>query len=1113
MNDVLDFEVDYEQFRMSRLQVFNWGTFSAWHDIKIATRGFLFVGGSGSGKSTLLDAIATLLVPPRWIDFNAAARETDRSGRDRNLVSYVRGAYAEQKDIESGIVSTQYLRSGNTWSAISLSFQNGRGRTVTLLQVFYIRGTGSDVNRNYFILDRSLDLSELEGFDLDIRKLKAKLGDAIHRTEFSSYCERFRRTLQIDNEMALRLLHKTQSAKNLGDLNPFLREFMLDKPETFDAAARLVQEFGELNACHQTVVTARQQVETLKPARDNFEKWESEKRQCQSLNDLKNAIDIFAEMKRRDLLDIEFKNLEIQRESIISKTIESEERLQIVKDELEDLQLRHRELGGEQIEQWEKERETQKAVKEARLRKLAQVEDACKELDWERPDSPETLSKAISNARDFIENSREREEQLTRELVDLSSEKGNSEKELSLLKQEIESLQRQSSNIPFEMLRMRKQIATALSLHESVLPFVGELIEVNERERKWQGAIERVLRGFALSMLVEEKHFVAVSKYVNENNLRNRLVFHRTGSAEKSKKNSKTFNSLITKLNLQPGAHQAWLQAELNSRFDYECVSSEQELRKVDRGVTIEGMVRHGNTRFEKDDRKAVDDRKTWLLGFDNREKLALYKSEEEQISKAIDDIANKIKSLNDKRHKSAQNARSCVTLSQVQWSEIDVKTVLLRLDHLEKQIVEAQKGNSDLSKVAGQIAKQKEKIKKSENELTSLGSDLKTTDKEIQKRQLESKRTDAVLEEQSIDQEKTNALQDRLSQLAVELTLDNLDRQVKNVERGIANDVAKKMETISNYAQLVQNSFATFKNTWKMESANMDTSMDSAPDFFALLTRLESDGLPTHEQKFFDMLQTQSHQNLTALNSYIKQGRRQIHERMEVVNASLLNAEFNKGTRLVIDTTDRQLEAVRDFMNEIKDALSFNLSTEDRDEAEKRFEILRTIVRKLESEEPELKRWREAVLDVRQHVDFVAREIDVEGKQIEIYRSGAGKSGGQRQKLTTTCLAAALHYQLSRSESQFPSYAAIVLDEAFDKADNEFTKLAMQIFCKFGFQMIVATPLKSIMTLEEFVGGACFVDIKDRKASKTIPIPYNSETSKLDLQERNSDEPTVEIN
>ena len=72
-----------EQFRMRRLQVFNWGTFSGLHEVPIAERGFLFVGRSGSGKSTLLDAMSALLVPPSLVDFNAAAREAERSGRDR----------------------------------------------------------------------------------------------------------------------------------------------------------------------------------------------------------------------------------------------------------------------------------------------------------------------------------------------------------------------------------------------------------------------------------------------------------------------------------------------------------------------------------------------------------------------------------------------------------------------------------------------------------------------------------------------------------------------------------------------------------------------------------------------------------------------------------------------------------------------------------------------------------------------------------------------------------------------------------------------------------------------------------------------------------------------
>jgi uncharacterized protein YPO0396 len=156
--------------------------------------------------------------------------------------------------------------------------------------------------------------------------------------------------------------------------------------------------------------------------------------------------------------------------------------------------------------------------------------------------------------------------------------------------------------------------------------------------------------------------------------------------------------------------------------------------------------------------------------------------------------------------------------------------------------------------------------------------------------------------------------------------------------------------------------------------------------------------------------------------------------------------------------------------------------------------------------------RWREAVLDVRQHVEFIARELDRDCREIEIYRSGAGKSGGQREKLATTCLAAALKYQLGGVEQDVPTYAAVVLDEAFEKADYGYTKMAMEIFKRLGFQMIVATPLKSVMTLEPFIGGACFVEIKDRQRSAVMLIEYDEKSNRLDFPEQARAESSVAV-
>ncbi|MCL2809607.1 MAG: hypothetical protein FWD24_06035, partial [Treponema sp.] len=398
-----------EQFRMCRLQVYNWGTFSGLHDIPISEKGFLFVGRSGTGKSTLLDAFSALLVPPRWVDFNAAAREAERSGRDRNLVSYVRGAWAEQKDESSGIIATRYLRTDTTWSALALSYRNPLGKVIVLVQIFWLRGnanSNADVKRYYMIFENKFDLYELEDFgknNFDIRKLKQSFPDTFIQDEFRSYCDRFCYLLGIDNDMALRLLHKTQSAKNLGDLNSFLRDFMLDKPETFEVADRLVNEFGELNIAHQSVVTARQQIQTLVPAREKHHHMESFKMQRNSLDELRVGIDIYRETFRIRLLKEQIELLVIEAEGLEGETARRQGVLDNYTSVLHDLESRHRDIGGDKIEQLENEKRSLEGQRTERLRKRDLAQEACSKLGWTLSQTPQGFAELTGEARKEIE--------------------------------------------------------------------------------------------------------------------------------------------------------------------------------------------------------------------------------------------------------------------------------------------------------------------------------------------------------------------------------------------------------------------------------------------------------------------------------------------------------------------------------------------------------------------------------------------------------------------------------------------------------------------------------------------------------------------------------------
>ncbi len=1100
-----------EQFRMTRLQVFNWGTFSGLHDIPVSKRGFLIVGRSGAGKSTLLDALSALLVPPRWIDFNAAAREASRAGRDRNLVSYVRGAWTAQTDVASGESAVRYLRAGTTWSALTLQYETEVGQHVALVQLFWVRGNANstrDVKSYFLVLERPFDLRELQDFgsnNFDVRKLKQTLPDAFARDEFRPYCERFCRLFGIESEMALRLLHKTQSAKNVGDLNAFLRDFMLDKPETFEVADRLVSEFGELHAAHQAVVTAREQVRVLAPARSRHQQMETLALERNSLQELVAGMHSYRERLRMTLLSEHISALKIELEGLAGNVQRHQNVLDNRGAALRDLERQRREAGGAQIEFFKSEIETLRTQREERMCKRQQAVEACKALGWDLRPNPQGFAELLGMARQEIEDWQNDDLQ-HESLLTLDREATEVRSRRAVVDHELASLRRQPSNIPAPMLELRRQIAEAVGVAEAALPFVGELIEVKPEESTWRGAIERVLHGFALSILVQEDQYAAVSGYVNDTDLGRKLVYYRTVRGEQPARPLQA-QSLVLKLNVKEDGFSGWLQNELRQRFDYDCVESLRAFRAArERALTREGQIKHNRSRHEKDDRTSVDARQYWVLGFDNRAKLALYEDEARQLLEREARLDAQLRVLRGQRQARATRLLQCQTLANLQWREIDVLPLADRIAAIQRQLDALQTGNADLQRVEERLRQQEDLVRQARNtlndELVEQRSRQKLCDE--QEEQLAVLRDDPSIV--ALTPHQQSGLAQRYAVWSGTLRLKDVDNADRAVGKALHDEIRTIDGELAQGEKFVEAQFAVFINNWRADADGLDARLAAAPDFFRKLARLESDGLPAHEQRFFDLLQNQSHQNLAALSSYLNDARKAILARMELVNDSLRQVPFNSGehqrTYLHIQPKDRQLPEVQQFKQDITAALK-HAWIDDREFAEARFIDLRRLVNRLASQEPEHRRWREAVLDVRQHVEFIGREFDEDGQEVQVHQSGAGLSGGQRQKLATTVLAAALRYQLGGNDTGIPRYAPVVLDEAFDKADNEFTALAMNIFANFGFQMIVATPLKSVMTLEPFIGGACFVDIRERKASSVLLIEYDDERLRLKLEEQ----------
>lgn len=1096
-----------EQFRMRRLQVFNWGTFSGLVDIPIAEKGFLFVGRSGSGKSTLLDAMSALLVPPSLVDFNAAAREADRSGRDRSLASYVRGAWADQHDSDSGEIATQYLRKGSTWSALALEYRNALGETVSLIRLFWIAGNGSaaaDVRKHYMVTERAFDVAkEMDGFDLDLRRLKARLGDEVHHFDaFAGYAERFRRLLGIQNDMALKLLHKTQSAKNLGDLNHFLRGFMLEEPETFAAADRLVADFAELDAAHKAVVIAREQVQTLAPARQAHDELQALRRQTSALREQQQGVDLFREQRRLRLLDDRRAELEVLAQGLEGEQAQRKQALENHDQRLADMERQRREQGGDAVDQLERERAQVQRERDERLRRRDKLESACRELGWTLPGTARALAELAGQARELASGVRSQGGALEEQMDAIKRDSGQAAQRFAAVRAEIDALKKHPSNIPAPIQAMRARLCEELGWSENAVPFAGELLQVKDEFAAWRGAIERVLHGFALSLLVDEQQYAAVAAWVNKTHLGGKLVYYRVGRVEAFGQRKPDGRSLVHRLDVRDHAHRAWLQAELARRFDYACVDNAAALRQADRAITREGQVKHPGDRYEKDDRRAADDRRHWVLGFDNRDKLVLFEKEGVELAQSIARTGDALAQLKAQRDREGDRRVAAAAFTGIEWEEIDIAPKLQRLADIEDQLRQLNEGDAGLNELGRRLDAERAARQQSAKAYEESAAERIAVERE--RRGVENQREACAMRASAaaLTPLQQEGLQARLPAQPV-LSLENIDHQFRALERALHEVLDGQAERDHRLVQSVEECFRAFCRRWPQDSADFTPRLDSAEGFLARLRRLELDGLPKHEARFFELLQSQSKQDLLVLQKHMTEARKSIGQRMEEVNESLERVPFNRGTLLQIEVSDRGLQEVRDFQAQLRDVLMQH-PTEDRERAEAQFAVLRGLVERLGAPDPELRRWREQVLDVRLHVEFIGVEIEEETRrQVEVYRSGAGKSGGQRQKLATTCLAAALRYQLGGDDGHLPRYAPVVLDEAFDKADNEFTALAMNIFENFGFQMVVATPLKSVMTLEPFIGGACFVDINGRHDSGVLLIEYDAEERRLALPEK----------
>ena len=1088
-------------YRLDHIEVFNWGTFDkqVWR-LTPGAETSLLTGDIGSGKSTIVDAITTLLMPAHRIAYNKAA---GAEAKERTLRSYVEGHYKSERIEASGHSRAIGLRTGaKTYSVILGVFINdGYGESVTLAQVFQQREQTGQPYRFFVTASKELAIAaDFADFGSDLRDLRKRLraSDAEIFDEFPKYATSLRRLLGIRSEQALDLFHQTVSMKSVGNLNEFVRDHMLEPSDASGRVRDIIAHFEDLTKAHDAVKRAREQLEALDPIVATAEKYDAALIERADQERQRDAVRLFVAESRSRMLGEEIAAKEVEAERLFAEKADSETTAELLAGERDDLIAERERSGGDRIGELERlAREAHTQADERRKRRtlfdaavagagLAQVAD---------PAGFGALANVIAAERPQLETQRR---ETDHRMADLMGEITRIERERGSLTDELESLTRRTSNLPASHTDLREQLCSELGLTPADLPYAGELLDVTEEHAEWRGAAERVLRGFALSLLVPQEHYEDVARWVNGRRLAFRgrdgrqvgtkLVYERVPDRRIPLRPAGHDHLVLADcLETKAGLFYDYLADELIKRADYRCVETLAQFGQERRAVTREGQVRSGE-RHEKDDRTRVDDPRTWVLGWANERKIAALQHEVAELDRAHATAQEELGRVEGERDALRRRHDAFISLAGfLAWGEIDVAEAQERAVLHEEEKARLEAGSSRLSEIKQALARVEARQRDVRTHIDGLTGQLATLQAAVQANEADKTRDDALLAEQSASdlaaaREAYEALDARLGKKR-----PTHSGQWPEAGERLTEELYKRIDRINRelggFSQSLGQYMAEVLRRWPELRSEMDATAEARADYVALHASVRDDDLPRFEAEFKRQLNTETIRELAQFNSWLRRQAEEIEERVSKINEALGAIPYNPGHYIRLEKQPTINQDVATFRSDLRSATDDALSGDDDHYSEQRFLDVKRIIERFRGREGYAdsdKAWTRRVTDVRNWFVFSASERIVEtDEEWEHYSDSDGKSGGQKEKLAYTILAASLAYQfgLEWGAEKSRDFRFAVIDEAFGRGSDLSTRYALELFAKLGLQLLIVTPLQKVHVIEPYVKAIGFVD------------------------------------
>lgn len=1065
-------------FVLSDLDVFNWGPFSGRHHAQIDIEGTAIIGQTGSGKTTLVDALMTLIAAqPRYNLASTGGHESDR-----DLVSYVRGMSGAGREGDSDHIA----RPGKTVSAIAATFSNGITQ-VTIGGLFSLEGSGSsaaELDRIWMVLrgneldlDGVLELHHAGGK----RALRQQERDAGILKVFDSkkaYIGELRRLFEV-GENAFTLLNRAAGLKQLNSIDDLFRDLVLDDRSVFQRALEVASEFDTLAQIRQELEIARKQRDALLPIEKGWAQRAANIEQRDLHVRLISILPIAGALRAHHLWT--------QLASDLARKLELcdqlvEQRTQR-RDALDAEALRLRDLyfqdGGSSIELLESKLTTERQRLETMRRHANDYRLIAKRLQFDDTLTEAVFKKNQAQAQALKDEVDETIEALEHEVYTVGAAKSTTEQRLREQQAAVaEAKGHPGSNIPPQYQQFRRDLADELRLDEEELPFVAELVEVQTVQSQWRGAIERAIGGNRLRIMIPPTHMKPALAWVNgrDNRLHVRLV--EVMALERPAEF--LADGFTQKLNFKDHPYRDAVRGLL-AQIDRHCVASSEVLRLTPHGMTAQGLMSSKSRFFEKQDKTPLS--QGWLTGFDNRDILAALDHEVHETERELKEQAERFEAA--KARVSAARSRNLMLerVLAIQFVDIDEPRAQREVDDSTKHLSALMDPQSDTARAKQaweDVRAQFTKINEDREKSIKLQHTLQT---ELGAAQRDRERAFALTGD-GLDAGQMMLVQAHFDFSDVQ-TVDALNGRQTQTEHELRAHVEELEKKIADCEKQLVRNMGVAHGVDTGALAEVGSEVDDVPQYLERLRVLREEALPEKLDRFLSYLNQSSDEGVTQLLRSIDNEVETIIERIEDLNATMRQVDFQPLRYLRLEPRRVVHESLR-TLEQAQRGLRTAMLQDDQGECQ--FKALAGVVGLLrEAGERRSTVGAKALLDPRYRLQFAVSVIDrASGKVLETRTGSQGGSGGEKEIIASYILTASLSYALCPDDKDRPLFGTIVLDEAFSKSSQAVAGRIISALREFGLHPLFVTPNKEMRLLRSHTRSAILIHRKGPLATMT---------------------------